>query len=85
MHSPRSIYARSHAQATHIRQFISWSCHGQPHIGLQRQRARVRSGDEPQRQRERHRGAQRNKQGLELWRVSQPGPHDVPVQTITKK
>jgi hypothetical protein len=37
---------------------------------LQRQRARVRGGDEPQRHRKRQRGAKRNHQGLKLWRVS---------------
>jgi len=72
-------------QAMLIPPFNSWTCHGQPYICLERQRARVRSGDEPQRQRERHRGAQRNNQGLELWRINQPGPHNVPVQSVTQK
>ena len=59
--------------------------HRQPHVCVERKRARVRGGDEHKRQCKRQRGAQRNDHRLKLWRVNQPGFHHVHVQMVTKK
>ena len=88
MHSSCSMYAHSmrwqSITGRSIRSFIITS-RVQLHSFLERQSARVRGGDEPQRHRERQRGAQRNDQGMKLWRVIYPGLDDVHVQNITKQ
>jgi len=73
MHSSCSIYASSmrwHCTTGRSVRSVVIASRILLHSCLQRQRARVRGGDEPQRHRERQRGAKRDNQGLKLWRVS---------------